>query len=1070
MQPDLDTSAIADLVGSDAQRRGAEYARLGRVQQARWAADGTVLDGTVQGSRATPYKVNILFRPDHGSGDRLAPAAGVCSCPMHMTCKHVAATLFAARAQRDSGGNPGTPSWESQLRMLAASGAGHSGNDPLALEFNYRPRPYPELTIAPLTVGKKGTWIRNNLSWSAFAHPGYHTWDPQQTEVLSGIATLVYEELWTSYRPGHVQLNRVPAGPLWTLLIEAVAADIPLLVDRAGKTTVTLEAEPARAQLDACNDSSGLSIKPEIVIGDESFPTDQVAMFGKPQRLLVVGEPDGSLRLAKLEQTIPQQVSPIFANPGGIHVPAEDQSRFLDQYFSRLRRQVAVGSSDDSFTPPAQRQPQLRLALQPHPDHALELAWDWWYRRDEDDPGELVSLIAGLGSADRDITAEQQILASLDLRRFDLLTDNTPARSLLARTVLREHDMINFRESILPELEGKPGLVIETSEELPNYQPAESEPLITVRTDEIEGERDWFDLSVDVRVDGQQVPFSGLFTALAVGKPMMILPDGTYFSLDRPEFQRLAELIDEARQLGEPRPDGVQINRFQIDWWAELVELGVVTHQAQAWQSAVAGLTGELEQPRIEPPAGFTGDLRDYQRDGLDWLAFLHDHQLGGVLADDMGLGKTLQALALICHARSRAQPGAAPFLVVAPTSVVGNWAAEAERFAPLLKVVVITETQRRSGCDLTQLTADADLVITSYTLLRIDIDGYRLIDWSGLMLDEAQFVKNHQSKLYQCVRRLPAPFRLAITGTPLENNLAELWSMFSITAPGLFGGPKQFKDDYQRPIEREGDEELLQQLRRRIRPLMMRRSKQDVAAELPSRQEQVLELDLLPKHRRVYQTHLQRERQKILGLLDDLDNNRFEVFRSLTLLRQLSLDAGLHDQKYADIPSTKLNALEELITEITSEDHRVLIFSQFTRFLSRVADLLQGAGIEHAYLDGRTKNRDAAINRFKNGSVPVFLISLKAGGFGLNLTEADYCILLDPWWNPATEQQAIDRTHRIGQTKNVMVYRMVAKETIEEKVMALKQEKAKLFASVMDGGTARDGRLSANEIRELIA
>ncbi len=1070
MEPDLDTSAIADLVGPEAQRRGAEYARLGRVRHTRWSTDGSALEGTVQGSRAAPYRVNVLFRTDHASAGRLRPTAGVCSCPMHMTCKHVAATMVAARAQSGVGDNSATPQWESRLRMLATSDAGQPQTDPLAIEFNYQARPYPELTIAPLTVGKKGTWIRNNLSWSNFVHLGYHTWDPQQAEVLSGIATLVYEELWTSYRPGHVRLNRVSAGPLWTLLTEAVAAGIGLVADRGGKTTVTLETEPARAQLDARDDSSGLSIKPEIVIGEENYGIDQVWVFGKPQQIVATGQTPGGLRLAKLDQTIPQRISPLFSNPDGIQVPAQDQTRFLDQYFSRLRRNVAVESSDGSFTPPAQPQPQLRLALQPHPDHVLELAWDWWYRRDEDDPGELVSVIAGLGSADRDITAEQQILTSLDLERFDLLTDNTPARSLLARTVLREHDMITFRESVLPELEDQPGLVIEIREELPNYQPAESEPLITVRTDEIEGERDWFDLSVDVRVDGQQVPFAGLFKALAVGKPMMIMPDGTYFSLDRPEFQRLAELIDEARQLGEPRSDGVKINRYQIDWWAELVELGVVTQQARAWQSAVAGLTGEVEQPRIEPPDGFSGTLRDYQRDGLDWLAFLYDHQLGGVLADDMGLGKTLQALALICHARSRAEPGAPPFLVVAPTSVVGNWAAEAERFAPLLKVVVITETQRKSGCDLRELTADADLVITSYTLLRIDIEGYRLIDWSGLMLDEAQFVKNHQSKGYQSVRRLSAPFRLAITGTPLENNLAELWSMFSITAPGLFAGPTQFKDDYQRPIEREGDEDQLQQLRRRIRPLMMRRSKQDVATELPGRQEQVLELDLLPKHRRVYQTHLQRERQKILGLLDDLEHNRFEVFRSLTLLRQLSLDAGLHDSKYADVPSTKLNALQELITDITAEDHRVLIFSQFTRFLSRVADLLQGAGIEHAYLDGRTKNRDAAINRFKNGSVPVFLVSLKAGGFGLNLTEADYCILLDPWWNPATEQQAIDRTHRIGQTKNVMVYRMVARETIEEKVMALKEEKAKLFASVMDGGTARDGRLSANEIRELIA
>lgn len=1071
MQPDLDTAVIVDLVGPDAKRRGAEYARLGLVASTEWSSDGTVLDGTVQGSRSKPYRVNILFRSSPSAGGRYAPVAGVCSCPVHMTCKHVAATLFAVRSEQDpsADGDLPNPLWERQLQPLTAVGS-RTPPEPLAIQFSYRTHPRAELAITPLTRGQRERWIRNNLSWTTFSQPGIHTWDPAQVEVLTGLAALLHEEVGIVRRPGEALLNRVPSLPLWSLLTDAVSAGIALVVDRRGEVGVQLESEPAQPRADTRADASGLSIRPEMVVGEERFDLDGVSVHGTPERIVAIGEPDGPLRLARLAHPIPPSVKPLFATPAGVRVPAADQDRFLDQYFGRLRAQVAVESGDDSFTPPTPRRPELRLSLQPRPDHALQLSWDWWYRRDSGDPGEVVSLIAGLGSAERDIAAEQEILSSLGLRHYDLLTDDTPARTLLARAVLREQDMITFQESILPELEGRPGLVIVRESELGSYQPARNEPTITVRTEEVDGERDWFDLSVDVEVDGQQVPFSELFSALAAGKSVMILPDGTYFSLVRPEFERLVELIEEARQLGETRPDGVAVSRYQLDWWSELVELGVVAEQAEAWRTAVAGLTGDLEQPRIEPPAGFTGTLRDYQRDGLDWLAFLHEHQLGGVLADDMGLGKTLQALALICHARSQADPGAPPFLVVAPTSVVGNWAAEAERFAPLLKTAVITETRRRANRDLTEVTADADLVITSYTLLRIDSDSYQSVGWSGLLLDEAQFVKNHQSKAYQCVRRLEAPFKLAITGTPLENNLGELWSMFSITAPGLFGGPTHFRDTYQRPIERENDSELLQQLRRRVRPLMMRRTKDGVAAELPARQEQVIELDLLPKHRRVYQTHLQRERQKILGLLDDLDNNRFEVFRSLTLLRQLSLDAALHDDEYADIPSTKLQALEDLISEIVGEGHRVLIFSQFTRFLTKVADLLHRADIEYAYLDGRTKNRDAAIARFKEGTAPAFLISLKAGGFGLNLTEADYCILLDPWWNPATEQQAIDRTHRIGQTQNVMVYRMVARETIEEKVMALKEEKAKLFASVMDGGAVSDGKLNAAEIRELIA
>jgi SNF2 family DNA or RNA helicase len=250
----------------------------------------------------------------------------------------------------------------------------------------------------------------------------------------------------------------------------------------------------------------------------------------------------------------------------------------------------------------------------------------------------------------------------------------------------------------------------------------------------------------------------------------------------------------------------------------------------------------------------------------------------------------------------------------------------------------------------------------------------------------------------------------------------------------------------------------------------MLRRTKEQVVKDLPAKQEQVIELELNPKHRKVYDMHLHRERQKVLGLIDDLKKNRFAIFRSLTLLRQLSLDASLVDADYGDVPSTKLDALMEQVNDIVDEGHRTLIFSQFTGFLDKVRQRMDLAGIKYCYLDGSTRDRPAVLDEFKSGSAPVFLISLKAGGVGLNLTEADYCILLDPWWNPATEAQAIDRVHRIGQTRKVMVYRLVAKDTIEEKVMALKATKAKLFSSVMDAGAAQSVALTAADIRGLLS
>ena len=359
--------------------------------------------------------------------------------------------------------------------------------------------------------------------------------------------------------------------------------------------------------------------------------------------------------------------------------------------------------------------------------------------------------------------------------------------------------------------------------------------------------------------------------------------------------------------------------------------------------------------------------------------------------------------------------------------------------------------------------------MVTSYALLRLDFEAYQQLSWSMMALDEAQAVKNHQARGYQCARKLSAPVKFVITGTPLENNLMELWALLSIAAPGMFPHPQRFAEHFRRPIERGGDPELLAALRRRIRPLMLRRTKDQVAADLPPKQEQLLEVPLSPRHRKIYDTHLARERQKVLGLLNDMQRNRFEILRSLTMLRRLALDPGLVDDAYRTVGSAKVDVLVDQLRELAAEGHRALVFSQFTGFLAIVRDRLDAEGIGYAYLDGRTRNRAAAVAEFKEGAAPVFLISIKAGGFGLNLTEADYVFVLDPWWNPAVEAQAVDRTHRIGQSKTVMVYRMVATETIEEKVMELQSRKRDLFARVVDEDGLLAAPLSVDDIRGLL-
>jgi SNF2 family DNA or RNA helicase len=638
--------------------------------------------------------------------------------------------------------------------------------------------------------------------------------------------------------------------------------------------------------------------------------------------------------------------------------------------------------------------------------------------------------------------------------------------------VLRNVAAARFTTDALPVLEQLEHLRIVTAGPAPDYSELTDSPLISVSTKGTD-DGDWFDLGVTVTLGGEDVPFDQLFRALAAGEEHLMLSSGSYFRLDQPEFLQLRRLIEEARAL-QDHEGPLRISRYQAGVWDELEELAAITEQANSWRRSVGGLLRFSELLDVPLPAGLNASLRPYQQDGFNWLAFLWEHGLGGVLADDMGLGKTLQAIALICQAKNRIdaprkdETARLPFLVVAPTSVVPNWTAEIGRFAPGLRVTAVTDTLQRSGTDLAALTAGSDVVVVSYTLFRLDYEAYAAQQWAGLMLDEAQFVKNPATKASQNARRFPAPFKLAITGTPMENNLMELWSMFAITAPGLFPSSKNFADYYQKPVEKDGDAEKLAQLRRRIRPLMMRRTKELVAKDLPAKQEQVLELDLAPRHRTIYQRHLQRERQKVLGLLDDMDKNRFAIFKSLTTLRRLSLDASLVDEKYGSVPSSKLDALLEQLGDIVAEGHRALIFSQFTGFLGKAAARLDAEGIQYAYLDGKTRRRGQVIEQFKSGSTPVFLISLKAGGFGLNLTEADYVFLLDPWWNPASEAQAVDRTHRIGQTRNVMVYRLVAKDTIEEKVMALKEKKAKLFTAVLDDDAMFSSALSAEDVRGL--
>ncbi|WP_440708838.1 DEAD/DEAH box helicase [Herbiconiux sp. YIM B11900] len=977
------------------------------------------------------------------------------------------------RADADESGEPDT-----------ADRLDHSGNT--------AERPARRLAVRPVIRASTGAFVKANVTWGSFTHqvnrlnldPEHHRWFAQFAALhRAGRPTTAAPETdWLT-------LDEFTSPLLWPLLSEAARIGIELTssarggsVAVAASAAVTLDAQRARG--------GALTITPLVAFTAEApAGTGTGTNTGEPPATDATASPawpahdagaigthgvyayrlgtgagtgkgtkahGGAIVLAPVQHPLSPEQQHLLGSPATT-VPRDETEQFFHEYYPTLRRGVEITSADASVELPDVPPPTLSLTARFRADDVLHLDWDWLGHRDPD--------------------AERRILGEVAAELDAVLTRFPPTVDPLAPgTVLRGIDAAAFAEKALPMLEASPDVRVEVIGPKPAYRELTGHPDITITTVETL-KRDWFDLGFVININGYRVPFGPLFKALAQGRKKLLMVDKTYLSLDHPAFDRLRELLEEAGTLDEWET-GPRISRHQVSLWADFDDLADQSVEAESWREAVRGLRDrQLEGveggtvPPVPLPDGVDATLRPYQKSGFDWLALLWQHRLGGVLADDMGLGKTLQTLALFTHARNSGETR--PFLVVAPTSVVANWADEGARFTPGLRMRTVTATQAKgrstSAGSLAELARGADVVVTSYALFRLDAEAYQSIRWAGLVLDEAQFVKNHTSRLHACARELDVDFRLAITGTPLENTLMELWALFDIVAPGLFPSARRFAEQYQRPIERGLDPSLLPRLRRRIHPFLLRRTKEAVAPELPEKQEQVLQVELAPAHRHLYDTVLQRERQKLFGLIEDLDRNRFIVFRSLTLLRMLSLDATLIDEAHENIPSSKLDVLVEHLEEVVAEGHRSLVFSQFTSYLALVAARLDAEGIAYEYLDGSTRRRPEVIERFKAGEAPVFLISLKAGGFGLTLTEADYVYLLDPWWNPASEAQAIDRTHRIGQTRPVNVYRLVATNTIEEKVMQLKEHKARLFDAVFDDA-AFARAFTADDIRALLA
>jgi superfamily II DNA or RNA helicase len=577
---------------------------------------------------------------------------------------------------------------------------------------------------------------------------------------------------------------------------------------------------------------------------------------------------------------------------------------------------------------------------------------------------------------------------------------------------------------------------------------------------------DWLSVKIAYESEGIGVEREELERVLREGKKYVRLSDNSFAPIDA---ERVKALLDREVELIVAAGKNGKIPLSHAGRVQELLEHAANSMVAPGARELFEKLAKIDEIKAAKKPKGLKATLRPYQEQGLSWLRFIHEIGSGGVLADDMGLGKTLETIALLLSLKNEAKDEALRALIVAPTSVVTNWVREIERFAPALTTALWHGAGRR---DQTDELENSNVIITSYALLRRDIDLLKKLRLDYAILDEAQAIKNPLSATAQAGKELAATRRLALTGTPIENRLSEIWSIFDFVSPGLLGPLPKFEERYARPIE-QGNSERAARLRSIIHPFILRRTKMEVAKDLPPKLEVDKIVDMAPDQKAIYLQVLREVRAQVMGEVEKagMAKSHIHILAGLTKLRQAACDPRLLGlpREFSHDDSGKLDAMRELVQEVEAGGHKVLIFSQFVSMLKLICSALDEDKIRYEYLDGSTVDRPERIERFQQDpTIPVFLISLKAGGTGLNLTAADTVIHFDPWWNPAVEDQASDRAHRIGQKKVVTVYRLVAAGTIEEKILQLKQRKKDLVNSVLSEDQTGEKLLTREDLDDL--
>lgn len=1037
-----------------------------RLYDVEWLSEDLVVARVIVGG--INAKLSIAF-----SADQRVEAT--CVCSKHYDCEHAVALGIYLQMQAQSLEEPST--WQEVLDGYTLRGA--DLRTPLGLYVEYVPE-HEQIWLTPLRAGTTRPWIKKGVSWSELASPwssAFHKYPEDQVKLLlEGYQKILQSEYTSAYDVTLSSLGK----QAFSWLYELQRNGVTLLCDMHDFTPLVLETGQQKLALRETLQDEGIVLQ---LTQDEDHPdsADLRRAQGAEAIIADVAVYEGGRVLRSLD---PRQEVDHFVSAKDLLIPWQDVGEYLARYAPGLRQAFprAFGShyylDHESLEPsPLGSAPDIVAALTMR-DQGRNIGVEYYAEYDVAKRKVRFPLVR-LG--ERNPFGRFDFRLSSTYRLVNArMKANAQARSLWGANDEAEYfeswafPAYKFSDFYRYVVRGvkDPGLVWDVSgidvhalSEVPTVDEAATIIASVQPTQDI----DWFDLNTVLRIDGAEIPLSVVLMALDHEETHVFI-SGRWVSLDSPVIRQLRRTLDAAAALA-PDEHTPQISRWQAHLWQDLEELVDERHAVPQWAQNLQRLPSSGLLPTLPPLNSAAVSLRSYQKDGHRWLTSLMQAGLGGILADDMGLGKTLQVLsALASYLSEQDQADTGPILVVAPTSVVPVWQAEAQHWYPHLRVKAVTETSKKRGTSLADECEQADIVVTTYGIVRLDSDVFASLSWGGLVLDEAHAVKNPRTAVFKALQKLHRDWSIALTGTPVENSVTDLWAIFRLTCPGLLPRWERFRERFVRPIEKQGDMERAEALRLGVEPFMLRRKKESVARDLPAKTDSVLTVSMEGGARRFYEALLTKERSKILGLLNAGPGGQVEILASLMRLRQAALDPGLVNENFEDAHSAKTVELLNVLGQILPAGHQALVFSQFTSYLDRLEDALRQAKIPCTRLDGTTRQRGKVIEEFRTGEARVFLISLKAGGTGLTLTEADYVFLMDPWWNPAVEEQAIDRAHRIGQQKPVTIYRMVTEGTIEHKVLALQEKKRDIAQALVGDAVAHTGQISAEDIRALVS